>query len=355
MPIKKATTPVCLALLFFLIAIQEFAAAHPVQDGKLFTDAPLLWRIEGKKPSFLFGTIHIPDVRVLALHPMVTNAFDASDAVYLEIPMGFAEMAKIQQAARFGSNRTLRDIIPADLFRRIEALVRSKGMTIDPFERMKIWFVISTITLLDYLPALTTTQPLDLFLYHKANRRGKEVGGLETVEEQVRAFEEFSIDEQAEFLRTTLEQIERGDNPVERLVKLYLAGDVESLSVEIGKQMTRDEALAEKLRRVLLTERDKRLADRIETKLREGPDKSFFFAIGAAHLSEKDSVLVWLRKKGFVVKRVTEPKGSEQLGSRFQVPGSKFQVPSSGSLRTEYVPNNENLELGIWNLELRNR
>ena len=305
MSIRKTIILTCFALFaVLLVSAQGFAETHPAQDREPVTEKPLLWEIDGKKPSYLFGTIHVPDDRVLSLPEVVTSAFDASDAVYLEIPMGIQQIEEIQRASQLAGNQTLRNILPAPLFERVKTLVESKGVPIALLGRMKVWAVVSVVTLLDYLPVMSTQPPLDVYLFNLAGLKDKEVGGLETVAEQVNVFETFSVAEQMEFLRTTLEQIEAGDDLVEQLVKLYLAGDVELLSAEMSRQMTRDKALAEKIRRVILTERDRRMADRIETKLRDEPEKGFFFAIGAAHLSEKESVLVWLGRKGFGVDRV---------------------------------------------------
>src|SRR5215472_8171208 len=63
------------------------------------TQKPLLWRIEGTVPSYLYGTIHIPDQRVLALPDVVTRAMNASDAVYTEVVL---DQATLSAAAAAG-------------------------------------------------------------------------------------------------------------------------------------------------------------------------------------------------------------------------------------------------------------
>mgnify|MGYP001578313166 FL=1 len=46
------------------------------------------------------------------------------------------------------------------------------------------------------------------------------------------------------------------------------------------------------------------MSQRIESQLRDNPEKSYFFAMGAAHLAEKDSVQELLSAKGFKINRV---------------------------------------------------
>jgi len=62
-----------------LAAITSEAAATPNGNG-------LLWKVEkaGAKPSFLFGTMHMTDVRMMELREPGRAAFDAADTL-LEI------------------------------------------------------------------------------------------------------------------------------------------------------------------------------------------------------------------------------------------------------------------------------
>ena len=59
--------------------------------------------------------------------------------------------------------------------------------------------------------------------------------------------------------------------------------------------------------RLLFTDRDAHMAERIEAKLKASPDKSFFFAVGAGHLREKEGVVGLLAKKGLAINRVSAP------------------------------------------------
>ena len=80
-----------LALLF----IAQWAMAE--SDQKF--DTGLLWRIErdGLAPSYLFGTIHVTDERVLNVPEPVTTALSESDTAIFELlitPELHAELAR---------------------------------------------------------------------------------------------------------------------------------------------------------------------------------------------------------------------------------------------------------------------
>jgi len=268
------------------------------------TDKPFLWKIEGKKPSWLFGTIHLPDDRVLALHKVVTDALDASDAVYIEVDPAEAQGPKMQQAAMLAGNQTLRDLVPAELYGRAEKYLQTKGLPMMALEKMKVWTFAVTMMTIDYLPLMLTKQPMDVVIFTRAKENKKEAGSLETVEEQIAVFEGLTTEEQVELLRGTVDELEKGgENPVEKVIKMYLAGDVEPLFAELN-QIKKTDPTSEKLMRLLFTDRDAHMAERIEAKLKANPDKSFFFAVGAGHLREKEGVVGLLAKKGLTIKRV---------------------------------------------------
>src|SRR5262245_19889095 len=55
----------CAALILCLVAVIAGAQTQPAQVRA--TDKPFLWRIDGPVPSYLYGTVHVPDPRVLEL------------------------------------------------------------------------------------------------------------------------------------------------------------------------------------------------------------------------------------------------------------------------------------------------
>ena len=65
------------------VPLPDAAAAKPATA----IEKPFLWRIETPVPSYLFGTIHLPDDRVTTLPTVVQQVLDSIDALYTEIPM----------------------------------------------------------------------------------------------------------------------------------------------------------------------------------------------------------------------------------------------------------------------------
>jgi len=269
---------------------------------------PFLWQVEGPSTSFIFGTVHLPDERVLRLPAAVEEAFAASDAVFTEITLDLATQAKVSAYLLLEDDATLDTLLPGPLYRRAAAYVESKGRKMELFNRFRIWNFMVNLTLLDDFRAYLSNVPMDAALYTRAEALGKETGGLETVEEQIGVFESLSVEEQAGLLRQTLDHLEdlasRGEKPSEELIEIYLSGDETRLTGEVAASMDLGDPVTQKFLRLLLTDRNRRMADRILAELSNRPGTAFFFAVGALHCTGDDGLPALLRREGLAVTRI---------------------------------------------------
>ena len=280
----------------------------PAQNNEPKPGLPFLWRIEGAVPSYLFGTIHLPDERVTTLHPAVDQAIEDCDALYTELPMDLKTMAAAIRLSALPRGQQLRDVVPRELYERLSRFLEDRGQSVGPFGRFKPWVIATQVPLFDHLKELAGGQPLDAQLYERARRDDKEVGGLETVEEQTGVFDGLSAADQAVLLREALDQAERhekdGRNFYEELVAAYLSGSGAALEEITDADESEDQELADRLEKALLTDRNLRIAERMAHHLRDQPDTSFFFAVGAAHSLGEFGLARLLRTQGFELTRV---------------------------------------------------
>lgn len=287
-------------LLALFVAVQAWAA-----------DKPFLWQIDGggQKPSYLFGSIHIPTPAVTNLVPSVERAFQGADAVFCELAFDDATLAKIAQAS-MSAKQPLSQALPPALYARTEAEMRRvvPGFKLASLERAEIWAVGCSLAMLEYQVRYPRVPPLDLLLYQRAQAAGKMTGGLETADEQLAAMGGFTPAEQVDMLDAALDELEamrrRGQSPVERLLTVYRSGDAEAVDREVNRSMERcSQDLQRRFEESLLAERNKKMAERIAAKVRASPDKSFFFVVGALHGLGKGSVVERLGQSGLKVGR----------------------------------------------------
>jgi uncharacterized protein YbaP (TraB family) len=279
--------------------------AHADSEGQ-----PFLYRIAAEPPSYLFGTIHLPDPRVLDLPDVVNEALAHTKILYTEIkldPETQLEMVRTMGQEGVGLPR-LRDRISPELYSRLEVYVDQRGMPMLLFEQQPIWLITVTLPVLDYLKALQTQPPLDLYLAQSATQKGQEIRGLETVEEQLDILRSGSVEDQIQLLEGTLDQLEKakseGRDAVQDLIAVYLSGDADRLLAEMKESIDRSDPVAASVYERLINGRSAIMAERIQKVLNKEPGPVYFFAIGAGHLPGDKGVIALLRAGGLKVERI---------------------------------------------------
>jgi uncharacterized protein YbaP (TraB family) len=308
----------CGCLIFCLVAISAAAQTSPAAVQA--TGKPFLWRIDGPVPSYLYGTVHVPDRRVLELPEVVRRALDTSDVFHAEIPLDAATQAGMLGKIMLPPGQDLRKIAGEETFSRLLRVIAmvlgnsAPAGTADVMgmmlASMKPWAVMSQVELLEFLPDMAAgRQPLDAVLYGMAQKAGKELGALETVDEQVGVFEGFTYEEQVRMLVEALDDLEKprpgGLSPTQQLIELYLAGDLELLAAEANKQSSSgDPALNKKIITRIVEDRNTTMSAKIAELCAKRPARSYFFAVGALHYAGETGILGQLEKKGFKITRL---------------------------------------------------
>ncbi len=276
--------------------------------------APFLWKITGAgaAPSWIFGTIHLARPDVATPPPAVSAALDHAAAVYTEIPMDPTTILSLMPHLLLPDGRSLPTILTPELAAELKAELQRSGTpnhSLASINRLKPWAASVTLIELDDQARYPGTLALDMVLFQRAVMAGKEAGGLETPSEQLAIFDELSPAEQTILLRDTLAQLRdaraQGRNLSDSLAALYLAGDLHALVTELSNldAAANHPEFSAKLMERLLYRRNDRMATRIIAKIRAHPEKSYFFAVGAAHLEGDRGLLAALEKAGFQLTR----------------------------------------------------
>ena len=319
-PIRFLGTFSCALFIVCLVGGTFVAQTQPSQATQIRpTDKPFLWRIEGPVPSYLYGTVHVPDARVLEIPDVVRRALDASDVFTAEIPLDAATQQSLLGKIMLPPGQDLRKILGDDVFARMIRVIGKTlgnsampgmadmlGATLSP---MKPWAAMSQIELLEFIPDIAAgRQPLDATLYGIATKAKKDLAALESVEDQVNVFEGFTNEEQARMLVATLDDLEKprpnGLSPAQELVNLYLAGDLNQLAVEANKQQPQDAALSKKMTARVVDDRNNTMSAKIAELCSKKPARSYFFAVGALHYAGQTGIITQLTKKGFKITRL---------------------------------------------------
>jgi len=287
-------------LIWHLVVALAFASAvFGVQAGDRF-DKGLLWKIEpvGAAPSYLFGTMHSDDPRVVQLPAPVQQAFDRAASVTLEVELDPQALISLATALMLTDGSTLESLIGRDLYNRTLQVMRAQGIPDLVVANMKPWAVAVTLM----TPPNQSGAVLDQVLYQQAISSGKNVSGLETVAEQMALFDGLPLSDQITLLRDTLDNLPDIAQMLEELRVAYLDQDLKRL-VEINEASMQDSnpQLAKDFNQKVVIDRNHRMAERMKGRLEEG---NHFIAVGALHLPGEEGLLTLLSGQGYRVTRV---------------------------------------------------
>lgn len=312
---------------------QDTAKPAPPQAPKT---SPFLWRVEGKGTSaYLYGTIHLPDDRVLALPAAVESAFNSADAFYAEIEATPASQLEVQRAAMLEPGVSLDRFVDGATWTRIDQRLASKKVQApmrSAIKQMEPWAISALLPTLDYFEdQMAGKAPLDQALYERAAKAGKTVGGLETVAEQLAVFGAFTREEHARMLVDALDQLDayeaKGRNVVEEMIGAWRSGADAQLMELLDDGFGKDPELKARMERQLLWSRNQLIASRVTKAMSSAPDKTCFFAVGALHLPDpkrpktmdpaqakefatKKGLVTLLRERGYTLTRVDAAAGA---------------------------------------------
>jgi len=306
--ISKSGFAIAIAAIFGLTAMAANAEPAP-------PDQPFLWRVDGnglEKPSHLFGTIHLSNERIAKLHPAAKRAFDDADAFHAEISMEMMNQMAGAMLMMRRDGKKLSDAIGPELTEQLKAQLQAiqPGLDIAILQPMKTWAAAMMVVMLPH--QLEGREALDLILWNRAKADGKSTAGLEKIEDQIGAFEILNEAEQVVYLRETLATLADAEDIMNQLIAAYEAGDevkLNKLLIDSMKLDGEDEEvrkISERLIEALIKNRDINIASKIHEILTAQPEKSHFFAVGAAHYLGEESIRKHLSDKGYTITRIRE-------------------------------------------------
>jgi uncharacterized protein len=299
MPLLRAAIR-SFALLLCVLLPQQ-GTAETLRHGQ-----GLLWQIakDGKPVGHLFGTIHISDADVIAVPPAVRDAFDAARSLSVEVILDGAAVQTLAMAMALPAGKRLDAMVPADVFEKAVAASAPYGLQAAQLARLKPWAVALLISVPpdEQQRRAAGGLALDMWLQQQAAAQGKPVHALETVAEQVTAFEGLSDADQVAQLRSA--SIDLGDKQrfFAEMKKAYLRQDLDAIHHLARKDMgPGDESLRKALEERLFDVRNRKMAERMIARFDEG---GAFVAVGALHLPGETGVLRLLEQRGYTVTRV---------------------------------------------------
>jgi uncharacterized protein len=263
-------------------------------------DGPLhaLWELHGKHNTvYILGSIHVLRPSDYPLAPAVLNAYGNAKSILMEVNLAEIDLQGMQTellaSARLPEGKTLQGIMGDARYQRAQVLAREVGVDLGIFDAFAPWFAAEAISQLQLQQLGFQPQSgVEMFFLERARTDGKSVAGLETVHDQIALFNALSMDEQADYLVSSLEEAHDLPKEVGAMVHAWASGDIQWFADELKSEIGRDPALYDSV----LVARNRKWVPKIEALLND--DKNYLVIVGTAHLVGQGSVIALLKKDG---------------------------------------------------------
>jgi len=274
--------------------------------GLFATAAPALplWELTGTDNRIMvLGSIHFLRPADYPLAPAIMAAFDQADIVLMEIDMDdldpVANAKTVAALAQDSKGRTLPELLGPGAWKAASAEARTMGLDLTPMTPFEPWYAAVVVTQLRLAQlGFDPSLGVESRLAADAQRLGKEIRGLETLESQLGALDNLSTDAQRQFLQSTLEEAGEVGDMADDMIAAWKAGDVKALDEDLLGGV-RDQA---EVYRALIVRRNEHFADAIGD-LVDGK-KNYLIVVGALHLVGPDSVLKMLERDGVASRQI---------------------------------------------------
>ena len=295
---KKLLILTALAAIFIISVSTKTNA----QTKTPANDSALLYEITGKnlkKPSYLFGTIHLICEKDLFPAEKFNAYVGKTEQLILEFDLD--DQTAIQKAVRLSvlaDGKSIKDLVTAEEYAEIDAVYKKYlGVSFDLLANYKP--LISQTYLLTSPQILGCQPPVvyDNLLAQNAVAAKMPVIGLETAEEQIAVIDSQTIADQIKALKKTAANPDKSINEFKTLYQKYLAQNSDEIYKYIAGQFKAENYSQEKM----LDIRNAKWIPVIEKNIAEKPS---FIAVGGGHLGGEKGVVNLLRAKGYKLKPI---------------------------------------------------
>ncbi|MBB3997494.1 TraB/GumN family protein [Aureimonas pseudogalii] len=292
-----------------LEALRHEAAATPNGTGRL-------WRVEraGVAPSFLFGTMHLSDPRILALPAPAEAALASARRVVIETtdvldPAAMAAaLLSRPDLTTLKPGETLETLLGSDELARLAPLLAERSLPLAAIRTLQPWFVTMSLTVppCEAARVASGAAVLDVALAARAKAAGQPVAGLESAVEQITALASLPLDMQADNLVASAEMADRLPDLFETMIALYLRDEIaliEPATTAMEPAGTDDAAsiaITQRFEETVVRQRNGVMTERLGPLLTDGGQ---FVAVGALHLPGETGLVEALRRAGWQVTR----------------------------------------------------
>lgn len=270
-------------------------------------NAQLLWKISGRgigKPSYILGTHHAVPYTFCDTIPGLMKAFGEVEHVVGEFDMlkmdamTPQQMQNMQKMMMMPADTTMASLFSDAQRDTLDAYLKNTlGANLQMLSSMKPMTIMVTVQqkiLMELIPDIASLTGIDKYMQTLAAEKGKQVGGLETMEYQLGLLYGSSLQDQADALLDMVRQ-SNSKELLQELTVAYKTQNLDTLWKIFQDQMTELEYDA------LVKTRNLNWLEEMKHLL---TTQSALYVVGAGHLPGDAGMINLLRDAGYKVRPV---------------------------------------------------
>ena len=270
---------------------------------------PVLWKVsDADNHVYLLGSFHLLKADDYPMPAEIDRAFEDAESLLFEIEpseMTSPEtLVTMQKYMAYEDGLSLSKVLPKATLERLGTLVSASGGSVQALEQSEPWAVSLGLVLgVSQAMGLQAELGLDRQLMERAAKAGKPVGGLETVEAQIKAMDSAPYPEQVQGLDEFLVDPKKAVQQLQDMHTWWRAGDVDRLDSGMRAEMAAKSPQSYKL---LDVDRNDAWLPQIEKRLTDSTSDDTLVVVGTLHLLGADGLVEKLKARGYKVERVCD-------------------------------------------------
>ncbi|MBR4069518.1 MAG: TraB/GumN family protein [Clostridia bacterium] len=276
----------------------------------------ICYRINGgKNPMVILGSIHVgsPDMEPYGEH--ILQSMKDADTFVFECDSGSTETALLAQQMMVDPQGDLRTKLSQETWQLLEEACRVARMAPDSLRQYKPWAVTSmlaTHAAADEMGARNSRHAASLGVEEIVEKYvgNKETLYLETALAQFEAMDSFSPSLQEALLAQGCDAVlsPKENTQLANWPVWWHRGQAQAFADEYLQDESLPPELLAEYHFVLVTARNRTMADRLVSMLESNEPHTYFVTVGLMHLVlPEDSILALLRGQGYTVEQLFTP------------------------------------------------
>lgn len=262
-----------------------------------------VWEVEKEGAKiYIGGTIHILREQDYPLPEQFHKAYNNSEILVTELDMNEmmspVNMAKLQKSMMYDDERTLKTVLNEEVYSELDSVCKQFGMNLLMMDKFKPSMVIMALTFQALNKIGVKSEGVDRYFASKAVADNKTFLFLETFDEQLSFIENMGKENEDEFVRYSIRDLEEQLANFHGLIDEWKAGK----SVFMLDQLSTFEKDYPEIYKTMLVERNNNWIPQIEDYFKTPAVE--FVLFGAMHLYEPFGILQQLQSKGYNIRQL---------------------------------------------------